>query len=364
MKNTFCLAQYKMRNPPLTERFNFIYKIITCQMALVLALSWAPSLLAWAATATNQTVVVYVSEDQIFAAPILEDFQKETGIKVKAVYDTEESKSTGVMNRLIAETNNPQADVYWANEVVRAEVLKQKGISTSYSSPNATEIPPAFKDPEGYWTGFSARARVFLVKKSLAEKPSSINAYTDSRRKGRAVIANPIFGTTTDYVAALFLLWGDDRGEAFMKQMKDNQVKISSSNGESADLVSSGEFDFSLVDSDDVVNRMKQGKAVEMVVPDQEKDGIGSLILPNAVVLIKNSQHPEQAKKLIDYLLSKETERKLAFAECSQIPLHPGVETPPEVPRLDKMKVMEVNYAKLAKKMQEIQPFLKTWSGL
>jgi iron(III) transport system substrate-binding protein len=339
-------------------------KSVMSKITFVLALSWLMFFPAWEILAANQSVVVYVSEDQVFAAPILKDFEKETGIKVKAVYDTEESKSTGVMNRLIAEKNNPQADVYWANEVVRAEVLKQKGISASYVSPNAAEIPAAFKDAQGYWTGFSARARVFLVKKGLTEKPSSIEAYADARWKGKAVIANPIFGTTTDYVAALFLLWGDNRSQAFMKQMKKNQVKISSSNGESADLVSSGEFDFSLVDSDDVVNRMKQGKAVEMVVPDQEKGGIGSLILPNAAVLIKKSPHPEQARKLIDYLLSRDTERKLAFAECAQIPLHPGVESPPVVLRLDNMKVMEVNYAKLAKKMQEIQPLLKAWSGL
>ncbi len=339
-------------------------KLLLCKVAFVLALSWLMFFPVSESLAATQSVVVYVSEDQVFAAPILEDFQKETGIKVKAVYDTEESKSTGVMNRLIAEKNNPQADVYWANEVVRAEVLKQKGVSASYASPNAAEIPAVFKDSKGYWTGFSARARVLLAKKGLNDKPSSIEAYADSRWKGKAVIANPVFGTTTDYVAALFLLWGDDPGEAFMKQMKENQVKISSSNGESADLVSSGEFDFSLVDSDDVVNRMKQGKAVEMVIPDQGKGGIGSLILPNAVVLIKKSPHPQQARKLVDYLLSKETERKLAFAECAQIPLHPGVETPPDVPRLDKMKVMGVNYAKLAEKMQKIQPFLKAWSGL
>jgi iron(III) transport system substrate-binding protein len=44
--------------------------------------------------------------------PVLKDFEKETGIQVKAVFDTEEAKSTGVMNRLLAEKNNPQADVY------------------------------------------------------------------------------------------------------------------------------------------------------------------------------------------------------------------------------------------------------------
>ncbi len=69
-------------------------------------------------------VVVYVSEDQVFSEPILRDFEVDMGIKVKAVYDTEETKGTGVMNRLIAEKNNPQADVYWANEPIRAIILK------------------------------------------------------------------------------------------------------------------------------------------------------------------------------------------------------------------------------------------------
>ena len=72
----------------------------------------------------GRTVVIYVSEDQVFSEPILKDFEKQTGIRVKAVFDTEEAKSTGVMNRLLAEKNNPQADVYWANEPVRADVLR------------------------------------------------------------------------------------------------------------------------------------------------------------------------------------------------------------------------------------------------
>jgi iron(III) transport system substrate-binding protein len=98
----------------------------------------------WASPARAATVIVYVSEDQVFSQPILEDFERETGIEVKAVYDTEETKSTGVMNRLIAEKNNPQADVYWANEPIRPEVLKQRGIAVPYFSPNAKEISAAF----------------------------------------------------------------------------------------------------------------------------------------------------------------------------------------------------------------------------
>ena len=51
----------------------------------------------------SPTVVVYVSHDQVFSEPIVKDFEIDTGVKVRAIYDTEETKSTGAMNRLIAE---------------------------------------------------------------------------------------------------------------------------------------------------------------------------------------------------------------------------------------------------------------------
>src|SRR5437867_12300939 len=260
-------------------------------------------------SASSKALVVYVSEDQIFSEPILKDFERETAITVKSVFDTEESKSTGVMNRLIAEKDNPQADVYWANEPVRADALKQRGVSSAYDSPSAEGIADQFKDPDRYWTGFSARARVLLVNARSTIRPASVTAYTEPSARGRTAIANPLFGTTTDYVAALFTIWGDDRAKTFMNEMKNNGVKTTTSNGESADFVAAGQVDFSLVDSDDAVNRKKQGKPVEIIYPDQDANGLGVLILPNAVALIKGGPHADNGKQLIDYLLSKTTER-------------------------------------------------------
>ena len=307
-------------------------------------------------------VVVYVSEDQVFSEPILRDFEAETGIRVRAVYDTEETKSTGAMNRLIAEKDNPQADVYWANEPIRTIVLKQKGISTHYFSPNAEGIPANFKDPQGYWTGFSARARV-LIANAEEETPHSIFAYTDERWRNKGVVANPLFGTTTSWVAALFTIWDEDKARNFMERMKGNGTKISTSNGESTMLVANREFVFSLVDSDDATNAIRDGKSVRQVYPDQEEGELGCLVLPNAAVLIKGGPNPENGKKLIDYILSSETERKLAFADCAQIPLHKGVETPNDVIKIEKLKSMEVDFEVVAEKLQEIQPYLKEWVG-
>jgi len=309
-------------------------------------------------------VVVYVSEDQVFSEPVLRAFEQHTGIAVKAVYDTEEAKSTGAMNRLIAEQHNPQADVYWANEPIRAEVLRQKGVAAPYHSPNADDIPAVFKQADGYWTGFSARARVLIVNNAVTDQPDTILAYTDPRWRGKAVIANPLFGTTTSQMAALFTVWGDERGSEFLAAMKRNAVVVSTSNGESADFVAAGQYAFSLVDSDDAVNRIRQGKPVSLIYPDQGADGIGSFIVPNAAVLIAGAPHPKAARQLIDYLLSRDTEQQLAFADCAQIPLHPGVTVPAGLKPITDIKVMPVDYATVAKAMVGIQPLLKSWVGL
>jgi iron(III) transport system substrate-binding protein len=311
----------------------------------------------------DNVVVVYVSEDQVFSEPILKDFERESGIKVKAVYDTEETKSAGAMNRLIAEKTHPQADVYWANEPIRAEVLRQQGLSAPYRSPGAQGIPAQFRNADGHWTGFAARGRILIVNQSLREKPLSVRAYTDAHFNGKAVIANPLFGTTTAHMAALFIVWGDANAKAFLDAMRKNGVRISSSNGESADQVATGAYQFALADTDDVHSRKKQGQPVEGVYPDQEEGGLGCFIVPNAVLLVKGALHPNAGKKLIDYLLSRETEKKLAYSDAGQIPLHADVVTPPAVRRLETLKVMMVDYAAVAAKMQEIQPLLKDWVG-
>ena len=332
-------------------------------IAVIIAAFIAIALLGRRSGDSANAVVVYVSHDQVFSEPILKDFERDTKIAVRAIYDTEETKSAGLMNRLLAEKNNPQADVYWANEPIRADVLRQHDVATPYRSANAEGIAAQFRDPKDYWTGFSARARMLIFDRGRERKPTSIRAYTDPQFRAQAVIANPLFGTTTAHIAALFTVWGDSKAKAFLQSMHDNGVKISSSNGDSADEVAKGLARFALVDSDDVYSRQKQGQAVDGSYPDQEAGGLGCFIVPNAVLLIKGAPHPDSARKLIDYLLSRETEKKLAYSDAAQIPLHPGVDTPSHVPHIDTLRVMAVDYAVVAAKMQQIQPWLSDWVG-
>ena len=73
-------------------------------------------------------VVSYTSVDQVVSEPIFRDFERQTGVAVQAVFDTEETKSTGVLNRLLAEAQSPRADVFWSGDPVRPFILIGRGL--------------------------------------------------------------------------------------------------------------------------------------------------------------------------------------------------------------------------------------------
>jgi iron(III) transport system substrate-binding protein len=328
-------------------------KLIFCFVALVvgaLGLSCARS---------PVTVVVYSSEDQPCAEPILKDFEQDTHIHVVAVYDKEAAEH--VMKRLIDEKNNPQADVYWANEPIHPDQLKALGITQSYVSPNASVLPAMFKDEDGHWTAFSARARVLVINSKSQAKPDSILAYADERWKGQAVLANPLLNTTAFNLTALFDCWGDKRAWEFLNKVKSLGVKTSPGNADSAVVVASGQAAFSLVDIDDGLEAVRRNDSVEIRYPDQGTEGLGTFMVANAVALIRRAHHPDSARKLIDYLLTAETQRKLAFSACAQTPLSQGVEVPSTVKRIDQLRVMQVNYSGIRKRLEELRPQLKAW---
>jgi iron(III) transport system substrate-binding protein len=312
-------------------------------------------------TTDAEEVVVYTSLDQVFSEPVLTDFERDTGINVRAVYDVEASKTTGLVNRLIAEKDRPKCDVFWNSEVGRTIVLKQKGILAPYRSPSAEDIPPVFRDKEDYWTGFAARARVLVYNSNVLNEqdlPESIFELTQPKWKGKVALAYPLFGTTATHVAALYVHLGKKEAEEYLRDLKANNVVVVDGNSVSRDLVVEGRLPLGFTDTDDVNVALQSGKPVGMIYPD--KNGIGTFLIPNTIALVKNAPHPEQGKKLIDYLLSKEVESKLAFCESAQMPLRDDVKKPGHVPKYSSIKAMAVDFYKVAEKMDEAAKFCQS----
>ena len=310
-------------------------------------------------------VTAYVSADRPFSEPIMQEYERRSGVRVSVVYDTEETKSTGLANRLLAEKSRPHADVFWSNEPVRTLVLKSRGVLAPYQSPAAQGIAATFKDPEGYWTGFSARLRVIVYntdKVQANDAPRSIFDLTDPRWKGQVALADPRFGSTSFHVAAIYAELGDERADDFFRKLSANDVKIVDGNSVVRDMVARGDALVGVTDTDDVNVALAAKQPVAMVLPD--RDGIGVPVMPNMVSLVAGAPHPDEAKRLIDYLLSPEVERALAKSEAVQIPLHAGVEGPASLPAIGSFKPMTLDYSKAAARLEQVTARLATILGL
>jgi iron(III) transport system substrate-binding protein len=308
-------------------------------------------------------VVLYCSQDQEYAEGLVKQFEQKTGLKVRAQYDVELTKSIGLTNQIELEKDNPRCDVFWNNEPINTIFLKNAGLLAPYNSPNAADIPPTFKDPDGYWSGFAARGRIIIANDKLAgegPKPSRLMDLIDPKQKGRCVLAKPLAGTTVTHMLVLFEVLGDQPTRNFLEKLVSDGVDTAAGNAHVMRQVREGVHAWGFTDTDDYHGAKVDGFAVSSIYPDQGADETGTLVLPNTVAMVRGGPHPENAKKLIDYLLSPEVEQKLAAGRSAQIPLHPTVPHPEhvKVPGID-FKPMTVDFAKVAEKYNERMEYLK-----
>jgi iron(III) transport system substrate-binding protein len=314
----------------------------------------------------GEDVVLYCALDRNFSEPLIRDFEARTGLKVKAQYDIETTKTVGLVRAIKEqmEVGKIRCDVFWNNEIANTIKLKNLGALQPYKSPSAGDIPEQFKDPEGYWAGLAARARVFIVNTDLLpDKDKWPDSYQDliaPEWKGKGGIAKPLTGTTATHGAVLFEKLGEEGAKEFFKQICDTDVNLTSGNAHLMRQVRSGAFAFGFTDTDDFNVARVDGHPVAVVYPDGGEGQMGTLVIPNTVAMIKGCPHPDAAKKLIDFILSPEVEERLAHSNSAQIPLHPGVKRPDHVkiPGRD-FKAMEVDFEMAAKDFDTCQKYFR-----
>ena len=270
----------------------------------------------------QQQVVLYCSVDQAIAEPIIAEFERQTGIKVLARFDTESSKTVGLVQRLRAEAKVPVADVFWSNEVFYTIRLGREGILASYVADQTKNWPKNFADAQQRWYGFALRARaiVYSTQRVSAEQaPKCLEDLLDSKWKGRLVMASPEFGTTGGDVASWFAHYGQDRAESILEGLKKNKVRLVEGNSNAVRMVATGQADVALTDSDDVYAGQRNGWPIAMNYLNQADDGV--LVIPNTVALIAGAPHPDQARRLIAFLLSDQVEIMLAGSDSHNTPV-------------------------------------------
>jgi iron(III) transport system substrate-binding protein len=238
-------------------------------------------------------VIIYTSQDEVYAEPIFKDFTDVTGIRVRAVYDSEAVKTVGLVNRLLAESANPQCDVFWNNEEFRTRQLLAHGV---FRETNA-------------WAELGYRSRRMLINTNLLspdKAPKLFSDVTNEIWRGKVALAYPLFGTTSTHFLALRQRWGDAAWQTWCQALAANQPKVVDGNSVAAKLVGRGEAWIGFADSDDIEAEKNNGAPV-MALPA----GADTLYLANTVAVVRNAPHPAEAERFFEYLQQKEVSRRL-----------------------------------------------------
>ena len=253
-------------------------------------------------------LVVYTSVDEVYSSKIFKEFEKQTGIKIKPVYDVESAKAVGLEKRLLFEKNHPKADIFWNSEPLRTARLAKQGVFQAYTDYNiAVYRNSNYYDKNGKWYALGERYRVIILyKDSVKKAPENLN---DIWKNDKIAISNPFMGTTATHFAALYHKLGKKRFIELLKKIKNSKTVILAGNSVVKDMVAKGKYEIGIVDSDDASMALKQNFPIKIIYYNQAKDGVFGIF--STVSIIKNAPHPNLAKQFMKFILNQKTEKFL-----------------------------------------------------
>ena len=274
--------------------------VMTVKKGVVLAMALSAMMLSSA-----HALTVYTAGPGSLAKSLASGFEQQTGVKVTVFQAT-----TGkVMARLEAEQANPQADVLISASWDTAEDLHQRGWLLPFASANADQVPANLKSADYIAQGVSALGIVWNSKSGTPE-PKEWRDLTQPAFKDKVTTPDPaLSGASLDLLIGLQNSMGDQAWQLF-DDLKKNGMVVSGPNAQAVTSVMQGAKAavFGAVDYVSYGN-IQQGESLKVIFPAS-----GTVIAPRPMMILKTSQHADDAKAFIDYVLSPEGQARVADA--------------------------------------------------
>jgi iron(III) transport system substrate-binding protein len=273
-------------------------------IAILASLAAAVAGCGGSANAASKTITVYTAlEDDQITAYLASFKTQHPDIDVKIVRD-----STGIItSKLLAEKDNPVADVAWGIAATSLLVCDQQGMLEPYSPVGVDKVQASFKDKNNptHWVGIDAWMTAFTVNTQEAAKagvpvPKSYADLLDPKYKGMIVMPDPnASGTGFLTVSGWLQIMGQDKGWQYMKDLDKNIAYYVDSGSKPAKLAASGECVIGISFDYRGITLKQSGAPVDVVFP-AEKSGWDV----EANALIKKKTINPTAKIFLDWAIS------------------------------------------------------------
>lgn len=254
------------------------------------------------ATSGELTVYTALEDEQVTA--YLEAFNAEyPDITVNVVRE-----STGIITaKLLAEKDNPQADVVWGTAASSMMVLDDLGGLKAYAPEGVDRILPQFKSDKEVptWVGIDAWETAIIVNTVEAEKlglpeVTSYEDLLDPAFQGHIVMSNPnSSGTGFLTVSAILQLMGEDEGWAYLDALHENVAQYVHSGSKPAKMAAAGECAVGISFGYAGLSQKDKGAPVEVIFPEE---GSGWDLEANA--LINKDEINPVAYTFLDWAIS------------------------------------------------------------
>jgi iron(III) transport system substrate-binding protein len=305
---------------PLVRRL--VVSVSAALLAAMLALTGCGGRAA--DTKTNE-LVIYSGRRENLVMPVLEAFEKQTGVKVVL----KAASATELANLIIEEKSSPKADIYLSNDAGALERLRMEKVLEPYTSENLKKVPEDLRAVDNTWYAVTVRSRVIMYNKNLvaeADVPKSLRDLADPKWKGQVGMATGANESVIANVTALRITEGDAATEKFLADLVQNGIKVYKGHGDVRQAVGRGEIKLGWVNDYYYYHQLaeKENNRVGIVYPDQ--DGRGVTVNVSGAAIVKNARNVANAKRFMDFLLTPETQK--LFAEVNyEKPVLPGVPT-------------------------------------
>ena len=313
-------------------------RLLPMTMAVLFALLSAPP-----ASTNEDRLVIYTAFEENELKTFWDQFKKDLpDLAAKASYIR---GSTGpTIARLEAEKANPQADVVWGvfNDYMTGAA--KKGLLEPYAAKESNAIATRFKHPENMWQGVTLLTVAFAVnQKKMTElklsPPRSWTELLDPRYKGHIVMSNPsTSGTAYLLLASHAARLGEDRMWEYYDALDKNLSQVTKSGGAPGRMAASGETPIGIALAYEVEVAKKQGAPIDVIWPS---DGVPWTFEGNG--LVKGAKHPQNAKRFLDWAVSKSA--MASYAEWRGTGITRS-DVPVSGPKITDMKLIDIDFVK------------------